>query len=221
MTLTLYSHPLASYCWKPLIALYDNGIVFEIVEVNLGDAPSRLAFSQIWPLLKFPVLVDDERGQTVVGSAAVIDYIDRFAAPAALMIPANPDLGWQVRMWDRLFDDHFQTPMQRMVADALRAPGDRDALGVEQACAELRSAYPVFEERVPADGWFLGESFTLADCSALPALFWADTVEPFGDMHPKLGAYLARLKQRPSVARVLKEAEPFFGWFPRDPKPKI
>ncbi|PWV99134.1 glutathione S-transferase [Hoeflea marina] len=221
MTLKLYSHPLASYCWKPLIALYDNDIAFETVEVNLGDDASRSAFSAVWPLLKFPVLVDDDRGQTVIGSAAVIDYVDRFAAPPAPMIPADPDLGWQARMWDRLFDDHFQTPMQQMVGDALRSPRDRDAFGLGKARDELRAAYPVFEERLPADGWCLGEMFTLADCSALPALFWADTVEPFSADHPKLTAYLKRLKARPSAARVLKEAEPFFAWFPRDPKPRI
>ncbi len=131
MNLTLHSHPLASYCWKPLIALYDNEVAFKNVEVNLGDATSRTTFASVWPLLKFPVLVDTARTQTVVGSAVVIDYVDRFAGPRTPLIPADPDLGWQARMWDRLFDDYFQTPMQRIVADALRAPSDRDAIGVD------------------------------------------------------------------------------------------
>jgi glutathione S-transferase len=61
--------------------------------------------------------------------------------------------------------------------------------------------------------WATGETFTLADCAALPALFYADYAVKL-DAWPALRAYLDRLKARPSVARVLAEAKPYFQYFP-------
>ena len=60
----------------------------------------------------------------------------------------------------------------------------------------------------------MGDAFTMADCAAAPALFYADKVVPFGATHQQTTAYLERLKARPSFARVLKEAEPYFKMFP-------
>jgi glutathione S-transferase len=59
----------------------------------------------------------------------------------------------------------------------------------------------------------MGETFTLADCAAAPALYYANRVEPFGAMHPKTAAYLERLLARPSVARTIAEAQPYFALF--------
>jgi glutathione S-transferase len=64
--------------------------------------------------------------------------------------------------------------------------------------------------------WAIGEVFSLADCAAAPALFYANEVMPFGESHAKVAAYFNRLKGRPSYARVLKEAEPYFAMFPRE-----
>ena len=47
----------------------------------------------------------------------------------------------------------------------------------------------------------MGEAFTLADCSACPALFYADWCIPLEGERPNTAAYLARLKARPSFAR--------------------
>ncbi len=59
-----------------------------------------------------------------------------------------------------------------------------------------------------------GDDFTLADCSAAPALFYANIVVPIGDEHQHLKAYLGRLMARLSFARVLAEARPYFRMFP-------
>ncbi|PZU84806.1 MAG: glutathione S-transferase [Shinella sp.] len=221
MTLKLYFHPLASFCHKVLIALYENALPFEPVIVDLGNETSREAFRKVWPPLKFPVLVDEAQQVTVAESATVIDYLDSFANPARPLIPRDPDLAWQARMWDRLFDDMLQLPMQKVVLDALRPADSRDPFGVKQAKDEIRTAYAFMEERWPQNGWAVGPDFTLADCSAVPALFYADTISPLGEDFPRLRAYFQRLKQRPSVARVLREAEPYFPMFPLDPKPVL
>ena len=139
---------------------------------------------------------------------------------ADLVIPADAEAAWHVRMWDRFYDLYVQSPMQKIVTDRLRPEADRDAYGVERAKAELREAYAVVERHLQSDGRMTGE-FTLADCAACPALFYADTVVPFAVTDKRLSAYLDHLIARPSFARVLREAEPYFAMFPLERKPRI
>ena len=61
-----------------------------------------------------------------------------------------------------------------------------------------------------AKTWAMGEAFSMADCAASPALFYANKVVPFGDAHKNLTAYLDRLTARPSFARVLQGSRAVF-----------
>ncbi len=117
-------------------------------------------------------------------------------------------------MWDRFHDFYVHEPMQKIVGDSLRPEGGKDATGVAQAREQLRRSCDILEARMSGREWMVGDAFGLADCAAAPALFYANTVEPFADTHPLLVAYLARLMRRPSFARVLEEAEPWFAMFP-------
>ena len=209
---TLYYHPLASFCWKVLIALYEADVAFVPRQVNLGDPAERAAFVAVWPLAKFPVLRDDARGKTVPESTLIIEYLARIEPFAASLVPSDPDLAMQARLIDRLIDSYIHLPMQQVVADRLRPDGQHDPFGVEQARAQIRAGYDLIAPMVSGP-WAMGEAFTLADCAALPALFYADYAVRLADW-PALAAYLVRLKARPSVARVLAEAEPFFQYFP-------
>jgi glutathione S-transferase len=212
MPLTLFYHPLSSFCWKVLIALYDAGVPFEPQLVNLGDAAAVADFKAVWPLAKFPVLRDDAHGKTIPESSIIIDYLARTHACAASLMPADPDRAMQTRLIDRLIDGYIHIPFQRVVADRLRPEGKHDAFGVEQAKEQIRAGYSLIAPMITGP-WAMGDAFTLADCAALPALFYADYAVPLADW-PELAAYLARLKARPSVARVLAEAEPYFQYFP-------
>jgi len=221
MSLRIYSHPLASFCHKALIALYENDTPFEPVLVDLADAASRAAFQAVWPMAKMPVLRDEARNRTVAESTIVIEYLDAFYPGATRLLPADPDRAWQTRMWDRFHDHYVQEPMQRIVGDRLRPAGSNDPHGVEHAKAQLQAAYAVLEREMEGKTWAIGDAFTLADCAAAPALFYADTVVPFAATHRHLSAYLDRLMERPSFARVLAEAQPYFALFPLEPKPRI
>jgi len=221
MSLKLYFHPLASFCHKALIAFYENGIPFEPVIVDLADEMSSAAFRAVWPMAKMPVLRDDARDRTVAESTIIIEYLDAYYPGTTRFLPTDPDGAWQTRMWDRFYDHYVQAPMQKIVTDRLRPAGQNDTYGVEQAQAQLHQAYAVIEPRMQANVWMMGEAFTLADCAAAPALFYANTVVPFGETQSTLSAYLGRLMARPSFARVLKEAQPYFGLFPMEKKPQI
>ena len=216
MSLRLYFHPLASFCWKPLIALYENDRPFEPVLVDLGNAESRAAFLAVWPIGKFPVLHDEARAQMVPESSIIIEYLaQHYPGPSAL-VPSDPDLARETRLLDRFYDSYVMEHMQKVVGDRIRPDGKRDLFGVEQAKAALRTSYGVCEQALAEKTWAMGDSFSMADCSAAPALFYADKVVPLGDAHPNTSAYLKRLCARPSFARVLREAEPYFKLFPQD-----
>ncbi|WP_315786273.1 MULTISPECIES: glutathione S-transferase family protein [unclassified Bradyrhizobium] len=217
MSLTLYYHPLSSFCWKVLIALYENDVPFTPKLINLGDADERAAFLKLWPVGKFPVLRDEQSRRTIPESSIIIEYLDQQFAGATRFIPEEIDLALQTRLRDRFLDLYLHMPTQAVVFDRLRPSDARDPLGVADARARLRTSYAMLEAELPRDGWAMGERFTLADCAALPALFYADKVEPFGDELATVRAYLDRLKARRSVARVLAEAEPYFHMFPQEP----
>ena len=217
MTLHLHAHPLSSYCHKALVALYENDTPFEFQMLDLGDAGARARFAALWPMGKMPVLRDEARGETVAESSIVIEYLDQHYPGPVRFLPADPEQARRTRFWDRVFDNYVHDPMQRIVADRIRpADAGRDPFAVAKARSLLATTYAMLERELAGRPWAAGDAFTLADCAAAPSLFYADKVAPFGADHPHLQAYFERLKARPSFARVLAEAEPYFAMFPQE-----
>lgn len=215
MSLTLYFHPLSSFCQKALIALYENDTPFTPHIVDLGDAAARAALVKMWPIGKFPVLRDDALGRTVPETSIIVEHLDTHYSGRVRFIPADEVMAARVRLADRVFDLYVNEPMQRIVGDRLRPADKKDPLGVEHAKARLSTVYDLLESDLAGRTWAAGDAFTLADCAAAPALFYADLVHPFRGTHPILSAYFDRLMARPSFARVVAEAKPYFHLFPQ------
>jgi glutathione S-transferase len=215
MRLKLYFHPLASFCHKVLIALYENETAFDGHIVNLGDQESAEEFKSIWPIGKMPVLRDDAKGQTVPESSIIIEYLAQHYPGRTELVPTDADRARQTRLRDRFFDLYVHEPMQKIVVDRIRRQGKSDPYGVEQARGTLRTAYDMTDQDMAGRTWAMGDTFSMADCAAAPALFYANEVMPFGATHKNVARYFHRLMERPSFARVVKEAEPYFHLFPR------
>ena len=215
MTLQLYFHPLSSFSQKVLIALYENETPFEPQILNFGDENSRNAFLRIWPMGKFPVLVDEARDRTVPETSIIIEYLEQHYPGTTKLVPADPDRARQTRMHDRFFDLYVDVQMQKIVGDRLRPQASRDPFGVDDARRQLSTALGLVDQHMASRQWAMGEEFTMADCAAAPALWYANEVLPFMDTHKHATAYLRRLMARPSFARALREAEPYQSLFPR------
>ena len=212
MALTLHMHPLSSYCHKVLTALYELDAPFTPAFLDLGDAAARARFHALWPMGKMPVLVDAEAGVVLPESSIIIDYANRRFG--GTLIPADPAQALEVRAQDRFFDVHVHSPMQAITGDLLRPREARDPFGVDQAKRTLAAAYDMIEARMAQRTWAAGEAFSMADCAAAPALFYAEGRLAFGE-RPRLKAYLQRLKARPSYARALEEAAPYLHLVPQ------
>ena len=210
VSLTLYYHPLSSFCHKVLIALYEKSVEFERRIINLADAGERAELQRVSPIGKFPVIRDHARKRDLPETSIIIEYLDQHYSPELPLIPHEPDTALEVRLWDRVFDLYVQGPMNRIVGDRLR--GTNGNLAQERSI--LDTAYVMVDRQLGSQTWVAGQAFSMADCAAAPALFYASTVHAFPDDLDRLSAYFDRLMERPSVRRVLEEARPYFPLYP-------
>lgn len=212
MSMQLFGHPFSSYTMKALIALYENETPFAFRMLGRDQPENGAEFARRWPVAKFPLLVDD--GVTVFETSAIIEHLAAFHPGPVPLIPADAKEAVPVRMLDRVFDNHVMSPMQAVVADAMRPEGAHDAHGVARARAALDTVYAWLDRELVGRRWAVGDAFTLADAAAAPALFYADWVQPIGEELGVLRAYRARLLDRPSFARCVEEARPYRSFFP-------
>ena len=207
----LYAHPFSSYCQKVLVALYENATAFEYR--NLEDPAHGARLEALWPIRRFPVLVDD--GRTVPEASTIIEHLQLHHPGPVRLLPGDPRAALQVRMLDRFFDNYVARPQQKIVFDVLRPSHERDAYGVVEARRLLDTAYAWLERHL-ADGrrWAAGDAPSLADCGAAPFLFYADWTHRIPDGFRRVHGYRARLLAWPPFARAVDEARPFRGYFP-------
>ena len=176
----------------------------------------RAAHLARWPKGKMPVLEDPGIGLALPETSIIIEYLDRHhGSGRARLLPEDPDACLDVRLWDRISDHYVMFPLQRAVAVRLSGATPEAAERARQdAGNELEVAYDLLETRLAGRRWLGGDAFSMADCAAMPALFYASAVCEFEPGRPALAAYFGRLLERPSVARVLGEAAPWLQHFP-------
>ena len=212
MPLALYGHPFSSYTQKALIALYENDTPFEFREIGPDTPQHAEEWMRRWPMMKFPMLLDGER--QVAETSIIIEYLQLQHPGPVRLIPADPMAALDVRFLDRFFDLHVMDAQQVAVASKLGHIPMKPEDGLALAAQRLDRAYGWLEGHLSGKTWAAGETYTLADASASPSLFYADWTHPISDTYPNLRAYRARLLARPSFARAVDEARYFRPHFP-------
>jgi glutathione S-transferase len=210
MTIELFAHPFSSYCQKAITAFYENDTPFTLRMLEPGD-PALDELKRIWPIGKFPVLREGER--VVPEATAIIEYLHVHHPGPVRLIPDDPDMGIEVKMMDRFFDNYVATPQQKLVFDLIRPEAERDPTGVAEARSMLDTAYAWLDERMASREWAAG-SFSLADVSAGPQLFYADWSHPMNGRFPHVAAYRERMMARPAFRRAIEDARPYRAYFP-------
>ncbi len=147
-------------------------------------------------------------------TSIIIEHLALYHPGPVRLIPESPLAALDVRIMDRFFDNYIMTPMQKIVLDSIRATEHRDHYGVIEARELLDTAYRWLDDAMSGCEWTSRDTFSLADCAAAPALFYADWVHPIGDTFSNVHAYRRRLLARPSFARAVDEARPYRPLFP-------
>lgn len=212
MSLILYGHPFSSYTQKVLIALYENDVEFEFRCIDAENPGHLSEWLRLWPIAKFPLLLDGER--TIVESSIMIEDLQITHPGPLALIPEDRLSALRVRFLDRFFDLHVMSPVQGAVSAVLTGDTGQATHFRARAKELLERAYAWLETQLVDKTWAAGDDFSLADCAAAPALFYADWTHPIPEELPLVRAYRQRLLERPSFARAVNEARPYRPLFP-------
>lgn len=207
--LRLFGHPFSSFTWKALIPLWTDSTPFTFCNVDPSEPGVMDELKALWPLGKFPLLVDNRK--VIAEATCIIEHLQAHHPGSTIWIPDGEE-GRRIRFLDRFFDLHIQGNMQLSVNHAIWPDGE--GLAAARGRDALQVAYDWLEANLRDDGWAVGAGFTLADCAAAPALFYADWIEPIGDRRPRLAGYRQRLLAHPAVSRAVEQARPYRHYFP-------
>jgi glutathione S-transferase len=204
----LYTHALSPFSAKVRIVLREKGLPFDDEQLPISrnailSKPERLLAAN--PRGQVPTLFDEDL--VLYDSTVILEYLEE-RAPAPALLP----VGAKARARARLLEDDADWLMNGAIVDLLAEtyrkpdPATRDERKLADSAKAIRSAYSRLEH-VLKDGrpHLCGEPFTLSDVSwLLPVSFAAAFGVPPGEGVPSLGAWLARVAARPSVAAETK-----------------
>jgi glutathione S-transferase len=201
----LFYNPLSTYSQKALIALYEKDVAFEPVMVNLMTQEGRDDYAKVNPIGKIPLLKPTE-DHRIPESTIIIEYLEGHYAGTRL-IPEGVDAARQVRFMDRMSDLYLNDPSITLLFEkfGFRKHSEEE---LAKASKYLRISFEGLDKRLDGQDWLCGE-FSMADCAAIPPLFYCQAIASFAD-YPNLVRYYERARQRPSYARVMAEFVPIW-----------
>jgi glutathione S-transferase len=205
----LYYNPLSTYSQKVMIAFHEKGIAYQPEIVDLMSPEGRAAYEKVNPIGKVPFLKPSEDWM-VPESTSIIEYLEDTFPDSPRLIPvAGGEAARQVRFMDRMADLYLNDPVVELLFQkfGLRKQDEERAARSRKFIA---ISYEHFNRRLGTQTWICAENFSMADCAAIPALFYAQVVAPF-DSHPNVVAYWRRAQQRPSYVKVKAEFEPIWN----------
>lgn len=205
----LYYHPISTYSQKVLIALYEKDMAFEREIVRLMNPEAREQYREIYPLGKIPALALDD-GRFIPESTIIIEYLEGLDGTSLIHGEANQRR--QVRFKDRMLDLYLNDNVATLLFQGMKPEEQRDQERIDQANFQIRTIYSFMENELGEQAFAAGDDFSMADCAAAPALFYAQQVAPFDDRE-NICAYWDRLNARSSIQRVQEEAAPAIAAF--------
>ncbi len=205
----LYYNPISTYSQKVLIAFYEKGLEFEPHIVSLMDPDERAKYREVYPLGKIPCLVLDD-DHLIPESSIIIEYIDGMGEPR--LIDGDSEQTRKIRFKDRMIDLYLNDSVVTLLFQGMKPEDERDPERIETAQFRIDTMYSFMENEFGNQSFANGEKFTMADCAAAPALFYAEQTAPFAE-YKNISAYWERLKGRPTVKRTHEEARPVLEAF--------
>jgi glutathione S-transferase len=197
----LYDFKSSPNCQRVKVVLEEKKLPYETVPVDLGKKEQKNPdYMRLSPYGKVPALVD---GDTALYESCIInEYLnDRYPNPP--LLPADA----AKRAMARILVDYGLTQMdpvyQKLRLEVTKDEKEQDKGAIEAARAEAKKFLQRFENQIGDQSYLMGE-FSLVDADLIPRF---TRLEGFGVLPdsslPRLGRYLQRMKERPSVKTIL------------------
>jgi glutathione S-transferase len=189
--------------------LLEKGIPF--TEEGVKTHSQDEAVLSCSPLGKVPFLKTPHGA--LCESQVINVYLEAAYPDSPRLVPADPWQAAKMRELITFVELHLELVARELYAEAFF--GAQVSEGTKKRVARVLPENIAAFKRLAKFGPYLaGDSFTMADCAAAPALFYANKIAALDGPYPHVAAYLKRLMKRPSFARTLKEADPYFHMFP-------
>ena len=197
--MTLYSGTTCPFSQRCRIVLYEKGMDFQIVDVDLFNKPEDLAVMN--PYNQVPVLV--ERDLILYESNIINEYIDeRFPHPQ--LMPADPLMRARARLMLFNFEKELFVHVHTLESERNKA-NDKNH---DKARAEIRDRLTTLAPLFLKNKYMLGDEFSMLDVAIAPLLWRLDYygIDMSKNALPLL-KYAERIFSRPAYIEALTPSE--------------
>jgi RNA polymerase-associated protein len=193
--MTLYSGTTCPYSQRCRIVLFEKGMDFQVIDVDMTNKPEDLAV--INPYNRVPVLV--ERDLVLYEANIINEYIDeRFPHPQ--LMPADPVMRARARLFLHNFEDQLFDHIDDIESDNAKVADNARAIVRDN----LTQIAPIFNKQE----YMLGDEFSMLDVAIAP-LLWR--LGHYGIELPKQAApllkYAERIFSRPAYIEAMTPSE--------------
>ncbi|MGC1509457.1 glutathione S-transferase family protein [Ketobacter sp.] len=203
----LYFAYLSTYSQKTLLGLYERGVEFTPHLVDLTDPDARAEYHKLYPFGKVPLLIRED-GRMIPESSIILEYIDTSTDGGPFLIPKDPELSRRVRFLDRMCDLYLNDPVVSLIFESWKPTEQQNLEMMQKASEKIGIMYRFMEDQLQDREFLAGDAFSMADCSALPVLYYAKSFAPFAES-PNIQSYWDHQSKRDAFLRVKAEAEPY------------
>ena len=200
-----FAYP-STYSQKVLLALYEKGVEFTPKQVSLMDEKAREEYRQLYPVGKIPLLIKDD-GRLIPESSIIIEYLENDFPTDPPLIPKDPELARRVRFLDRMCDMYLNDPVVNIIFETMKPQDQQNSELLEKSTQLIGTLYGLINGQLEGRQFLAGDTFTMADCAAIPPLYYARSFAEFS-IFENIGAYWERIQDHPSWRRVHEEAAP-------------
>ena len=215
--LTLYEHPLSAYAMKAKMALLEKGLEFKaILPDGLANGTASGAFVEASPRAEIPALIDGD--VQVFDSTIILEYLeDKWPTPA--LLPKEPAARARVRMIEDVMDGLYE-PNNWGIMEVTRFKRASGALAdrlVGFAKSNIDQLQHWLDGQLGDKPYFNGDAFGWGDIACAPYINRSAAAGYTPPAGSKLQAWLARVNQRPSVAKVIEQMQQVIANLPDFP----
>ena len=198
----LYEFRSSPNCQRVKIVLEEKKLPYETIPVDLRKKEQKNPeFLKLNPRGKVPVIID---GETVLyESRIIIDYLeDQYPEPP--LMPKAPARRAKIRLLIDYALTDLVAPQQKIREQMVKDEKERDLAVIESVKREILDMLRRFEHEL-GDQPYLAGDFSLLDAAVVPRFLRLEEWNILPDASlPRLGKWLQRIKNRPSLQSIIQ-----------------